>query len=495
VLTASLAAVLALNAARNYVVSGDLVVIASHGGLNLYIGNHEGADGTYTPVPGITPSIAGQAIDSKRVAESRVGRSLSPGEVSSFFARQAIDWVIGHPFEALRLTVRKIAIFLNAVDVPLNYSLPFYAREPGSLLRLLPVGPWLLLPLGLLGLVWSALRINRRGYWLWAMFVPVYGASVVAFFVADRYRMPVFVPLCATSGAALGRLFDLARARRFATLGWPAAALAALTLIAVADLGLDNGLGGEQTRRAVFLVEQGAIDEARRYVAQIAPEHSHPGVLQFRVGQAMSDAGRYAEAASLFESALAVDGPQPAIRLALGEALMKRGAVREAIEHLEAAVDAGFRIDEAGALLVRALVLAGRTNEAARRLPALPDSVASGPSSGDIALDLGTVALEQGAANEAIRWMRIAVANAPNRAEAHEKLGLAIFLAGDAQSAAPYLERALELAPGSASVHLNLAAVYAALGRFADARRLASAARRLDPSEPRAAALLEALPR
>ena len=58
VLVASLATVLAANAARNYAVSGDVVLIASHGGLNLYIGNHDRADGTYTPVPGITPSIA-----------------------------------------------------------------------------------------------------------------------------------------------------------------------------------------------------------------------------------------------------------------------------------------------------------------------------------------------------------------------------------------------------------------------------------------------------
>ena len=74
VLVASLLAVLAANAARNYAVSGDAVVIASHGGLNLYIGNHDRADGTYTPVPGITPSIAGQASDSTRVAESSTGR-------------------------------------------------------------------------------------------------------------------------------------------------------------------------------------------------------------------------------------------------------------------------------------------------------------------------------------------------------------------------------------------------------------------------------------
>ncbi len=46
-----------------------------------------------------------------------------------------------------------------------------------------------------------------------------------------------------------------------------------------------------------------------------------------------------------------------------------------------------------------------------------------------------------------------------------------------------------------ASAHLNLAAVYADLGRFDDARRSAQEALRLDPDEPRAAALIQAIPK
>jgi Flp pilus assembly protein TadD/4-amino-4-deoxy-L-arabinose transferase-like glycosyltransferase len=495
VLAASLLAVLAANAARNYAVSGDAVVIASHGGLNLYIGNHDRADGMYTPVPGITPSIAGQAGDSRRVAESDVGRSLSPGEVSDYFAWRAIDWVTGHPADALRLTIRKIGILLNRVDVPLNYSYAFYAREPSSFLRMLAVGPWLLLPFGLVGLLWPALRANRRGYWVWAMFVPVYGAAVVVFFVTDRYRMPLFVPLCATAGAALVRFFDLARTRQVVPLLLPTGAVSIAALVTFANLGLDNGIGGEQTRKAVWLVEQGSFDEARRYVEQIATEHSHPGVLRFRVGQALLDAGRHGDAAVLLAEAIKIDGPQPAIRLALGEALLRTGRATEAVSHLEAACDSGYNIDVAGPLLVRALVVAGRPDDAVRRLSSMPDSVAAGTSAEEIALDFGTLALERRAISEAIRWLHMAVDRAPGRAEAHEKLGLAIFLKGDLQTALPHLERACSLDPASASAHLNLAVLYAQLGRFAAARTLAMEALRLDPAEPRATALLKALPR
>jgi tetratricopeptide (TPR) repeat protein len=495
VLVASLLIILAVNAARNYAVSGDAVVIASHGGLNLYIGNHDRADGTYTPVPGITPSIAGQANDSTRVAESDVGRRLSPGEVSDYFAWKAIDWVTEHPADALRLTIRKVGILLNRVDVPLNYSYAFYAREPSSFLRVLAVGPWLLLPFGLIGLFWPALRASRHAYWIWAMFVPVYGAAVILFFVTDRYRMPLFVPLCATAGAALLRFFDLARARQVVPLLLPAGAVTMAALVAFANLGLDNGIGGEQTRKAVWFVEQGSFDEARRYVEQISNEHRHPGVLRFRVAQALLDAGRHGDAAALLSEAIAIDGPRPAIRLALGEALLGAGRSTEAVGHLEAAYDSGYDINVAGPLLVRALVLAGRPDDAVRRLSRMPDSMAAGTSAEEIALDFGTLALERGAVVEAIRWLRIAIERAPDRAEAHEKLGLAIFLQGDPQTALPHLERARRLDPASASAHLNLAALYAELGRFAEARTMAIEALRLDPAEPRAADLLKALPR
>ena len=156
VLVAALLAVLAANAARNYAVSGDVVLIASHGGLNLYIGNHDRADGTYTPVPGITPSIAGQASDSTRVAESSTGRRLSSGEVSSYFARRAFDWVTGHPADALRLWIRKIGILLNRVDVPLNYSYAFYARE-----SLVSFAFWPSVPGCFCRLAWSACSGRR----------------------------------------------------------------------------------------------------------------------------------------------------------------------------------------------------------------------------------------------------------------------------------------------------------------------------------------------
>ena len=61
---------------RNLVVSNEFVLISSHGGLNFLVGNGPGANGVYRQLPGITPDIAGQAADTKRVAEAEEGRAL-----------------------------------------------------------------------------------------------------------------------------------------------------------------------------------------------------------------------------------------------------------------------------------------------------------------------------------------------------------------------------------------------------------------------------------
>ena len=68
---------------RNIVVAADWSPASSHGGLNFYIGNNAEADGTYRPVPGITPNMAGQQQDARRIAEESVGRALSDADVSA----------------------------------------------------------------------------------------------------------------------------------------------------------------------------------------------------------------------------------------------------------------------------------------------------------------------------------------------------------------------------------------------------------------------------
>ena len=493
VFVAGLALVLAPNALRNYLASGELVVISSHGGLNFYIGNNADADGTYTRIPGITASIVGQAQDATRLAEAAAGRRLSTGEVSAYFYARAWAWIAANPAAAARLLLRKLAITVNHANVPLNFSYAYYARDESMWLRVLVVGPALLVPLGLVGLFLPSMRTGRRGFWVWASFVPVYGVSVAAFFVSSRYRMPLLVPLCASAGATAAWTVEQIRGRHFVRVILPAVAAGLLAIATLWNLGLDEGRGGEQTRQAVWLVEQARYDDARRYVDAVAATHSHPGVLRFQFARALAAAGRFDEAIPQFQRALDIDRGQPAIHLDLGQALLVSKRADEAVAHLSAAYDAAFRPQVSGPWLARALALAGRRERATTLLAGMPDEIAAPRA--ETAIELGTLALTLDAPSAAERWLRIAAAREPGRAEAHEKLGVALIMLRRPDEAVAPLETACQLDPSAASAHLNLAVAYAQLGRAVDARAHAERAVQLDPREPRAEALLKALQR
>jgi tetratricopeptide (TPR) repeat protein len=484
--------VLAPNALRNYAVSGEIILVSSHGGLNFYIGNGPESDGVYSRVSGIRPSIAGQAEDAERLAEQAEGRELSTREVSDHFYRRAWDWMKANPKSAARLLARKLALLLNRENVPLNYSYAYYRGE-SVLLGLLAVGPWLLVPLGLLGFFLPSMRASARGFWLWASFIPVYGLSVAAFFVSSRYRMPLLVPLSASSGAAALWMIGRSRERDFRALAAAAGALALLFTLSFWDFGLDDGRSGEQTRNAVWLVEQGRYDDARDFVERISDSHTHPGVLRFQVGKALATAGRYGEAIENLREALEIDGDEAAVQLELGQILMVENRAEEAVSHLRAALDAGFRPEVSAPWLLRALGAAGRRQEALSLLEALPDGI--GSSGGETAFELGAMALALETPSQAERWLAIASTQAQARADVHENLGVARLLLGRPEAALPALETARGLDPESASVRLNLAVVYAQLGRFDEARVEARKAVELDPAEARAVDLLKKLER
>ena len=155
-------------------------------------------------VPGITPNIKGQSEDARRVAEKALGRTLDDAETSSYFFNLARTWIVEHPAAAAGLFARKLGYTFSAHHIALPHSYPFYAYDVGTMLRFYVVGPWLLIPLGLVGLVWFAPPApRRRDYLVWVSFVPGYAVGVAAFFIAERYRLPLLVPLSIGSGAAI----------------------------------------------------------------------------------------------------------------------------------------------------------------------------------------------------------------------------------------------------------------------------------------------------
>ena len=345
--------------------------MSSHGGLNFYIGNNPDADGTYHAPPGVTPSIEGQIRDTRRVAEAAAGRPLTDAEVSDHFYRQAWRWIRDRPGDAIALFVRKAALTFHSSDIPLNYSYAYWSRDEPTLLRALLVGPWLLVPCGIAGFVVPR-AADRRAFLSWAAFIPAYALSLAVFFVVSRYRLPLLVALCVTSGGAVSWAVGALAERRTAGARRVAAAAALAAVVAFWPFAIDEGLANERTERLVHLIVEGRPDEARALFDRTVPIHRDPGMLNFRVGRAWLDAGRPDLAVGHFEKSLAAAPGQGEVHLVLGQALLRLQRPADAVGHLERARAADVFADVAGLELARALVSLGRRDEARAAVASTP---------------------------------------------------------------------------------------------------------------------------
>ncbi len=215
-------------ALRSRLVEGHWSPLPSSGGINFYIGNHAEATGRYAHVPGVADRPVEQVQTSTEEASRRSGRALDAHGASAFWFREGLSWWLHSPRSAVALTLLKAAMFFRAEEPPLNISYAFVRKQVPVLRLCLGIGVWL--PFTALGLLMS-LRTSdedRKPYaWLIAASALAFAASVIPFFIADRYRTPV-VPLLAILAAHGGCVLaaDLRRGRAARWL--PAAALTAL---------------------------------------------------------------------------------------------------------------------------------------------------------------------------------------------------------------------------------------------------------------------------
>ena len=299
--------------ARNAIVSHQIALSSSHGGLNFYIGNNAAATGQYASVPGVRGNVEGQSEDTRTVAEQAVGHPLTDTQVSRI-SRPSHSTGFGPTRWAAALFARKLALVFNARHQWLDFSYPYYAYDTGSSLGLLFVGPWLLVPLGLAGMTIGLLGgshspqlgetgdIRDRGYVAWFVFVPFYAIGVAVFFVAERYRLPLFVPLCICSGGAIDRLLQAllnpSSAPRLAGSAAIAAALCGAVLTAW-PFPLNNGRYDERLMLAKVLMnrrEYGAAAVELQRAHELQPDNT---VTEFNLGIALVSAERESEASPI----------------------------------------------------------------------------------------------------------------------------------------------------------------------------------------------------
>lgn len=472
-------------AIRNVVVAHQFSFVSSHGGLNFYIGNGEDATGYYRQVAGVTPNIEGQQTDVVRVASTALGRRVTDSEASTYFYDLAWTWMREHPISTIGLFLRKLYYTFQAQFIPLPHSYPFFVRDEHTMLRFLPIGPWLLIPLGLTGLVLG--RALTKPYIVWLMFVPAYAIAVAVFFVAERYRLPLLVALTVGAGGAIQFAAHAVRKRRVASIVLLAALLVPVAVAANWPLQRDDGRWIEGLRLAQRLLILGRTSEADALMPRLRPLEPHPGATEYGYGAQLLDLNRPAAAVPLLERAHSLDPKEPSIDFALGRALLKVGRARDALPHLQRGFDAGVPLPQGGIDYPAALLDVGAyadTVAALRRIAPGDDP--------DACLRMGRMAVEAKAPEVAEPFFRHALQLRPD-ASAHQQLGLDLLVQSKFDEAARELGEAARLDPQDVDTLSRLAYCEVKLGRLDEARAHVAQALAVNPSDPLAQQLSQAL--
>lgn len=467
-------------AVRNVVVADQWSLVSSHGGLNFYIGNSETATGFYHAVPGITPDIRGQARDTRRLAEQALGRPLTDSEVSDYFMNLAWTWIRENPAQAARLFLRKLGFVFHAQHVALPYSYPFFVYDANTSLRFYAIGPWLLIPLGLVGLfvMWRRSEDRARAL-VWISFVPIYAVSVAMFFVAERYRLPLLVPLCVGSGIALDAFATQVSARKWRTLMVPGLAVVVGLGLANSRQTVSDDRWNEGLRMAQRLVILNRDAEVDTWVRKLSANAARPGEVQHSIGLQYLLGGRAEKALTYMLEAQRLDPGQADVEYGLGQALLKAGRAADAVPHLRNGVDAGTKAPVAGYDLAVALQATGDLRGAAKAIQAIRPAPGDEP---EVWLRIGRLASAVKAPDVAEPFFKRGAELAPNVAGARLQYGLNLLILNRLEDATREFDAAVRLDPRDPDALAHLAYCELMLGRKDDARRHAEAAIALNPS-------------
>jgi len=176
---------------RNYVVGGDFVIATSQGGPNFYIGNNEKATGVYLPLVKGHQTPVHEGSDAKILAEKELGRTLKPSEVSKFWFRKSLGFILNNKLDYIKLMVRKVRLFFNYYEIPDAEDYYFYRRY-SPLLAMPLISYGIICPLAIIGMIFCFRSFKEFSLIYTLAFANI--LSVVLFYIFSRYRLPI-VPL------------------------------------------------------------------------------------------------------------------------------------------------------------------------------------------------------------------------------------------------------------------------------------------------------------
>lgn len=299
-----LALPLLLLAARNHAIDGRWSPLPSNGGVVLHqLYNPENPDSRSSAPSFVRYGHPSEIWRGYRAeAERRAGKSLTAGEIETAWRGEAQAYLLAHPVQDIRNSLRKLAEFSAYPEVPNNRSYQD-ERRFSPLLRWLPQPFGWLFALGLPGLVLVSVR-DRRGLVLLAP-VAMGLATIAVFFAEDRFRFAIVTPFVYAGAAWLAWLASALGRSRWRAAGMGILLSALLGAWSVWQARFIEPVAMDWQRIATGYLKMGERRKALDLLDEVArSQHDPVGLHEFRGLIALQD-GAFEVARSELEAALA----------------------------------------------------------------------------------------------------------------------------------------------------------------------------------------------
>ena len=205
---------------------------------------------------------------------------------------------------------------------------------------------------------------------------------------------------------------------------------------------------------AIVLAEQGAIDQAidhYRDAVSLRPSYAEA---HYNLGRLLVEQGRVDDAVAHYEKAVEIKPGDPEAENNLGVTLFGIGRVGDAILHYQKALEILPDYAEASCNLANALISRGDFDGAIAHYRIC---VAAVPDQAEAQYNLASALLRKGRADEAIVHYQMVLQLYPKNADAHANLGSAFAAKGGVRDAVSEYTRAIEIAPENVAALSNLA--------------------------------------
>lgn len=177
---------------RNSRAGGGFLFLSAHAGINFYLGNNPESNGGFRTPPFLTPSASGIIRDSARRAEAISGKNLNPGQISRFWFRKGLGYLIRRPLKWVKLWLKKILLFIDPREY-CDVGSGWFAESQGIRIGRIPLLKFAWLAPWILAGCFISYR-QGRGSLLLYIFSGAQLAGVMLFFHQARARL-VFIPV------------------------------------------------------------------------------------------------------------------------------------------------------------------------------------------------------------------------------------------------------------------------------------------------------------